>query len=59
MPDKILICQNCKKTFVYSEYEQTYDAKLGKQQPVFDPICASIKAQEKKTPPKPTPPLGS
>ncbi|PIP85615.1 hypothetical protein COT86_02045 [Candidatus Collierbacteria bacterium CG10_big_fil_rev_8_21_14_0_10_43_36] len=27
MPDKILICQNCKNPFVYSDYEQNLDQK--------------------------------
>ena len=53
MPDKILICQNCHNPFVYSDYEQNLDAKSGRPEPLYDPICASIKASEAKHPPKP------
>ena len=53
MPDKILICQNCQKPFVYSEYEQKLDAQSARPEPVYDTICASIKASEAKHPPKP------
>ncbi|HCQ31750.1 TPA: cytochrome C551 [Candidatus Collierbacteria bacterium] len=53
MPDKILICQNCKNTFVYSDYEQNLDKRNQKSEPVYCPICASIKASEQKHPPKP------
>lgn len=53
MPDKILICQNCHKPFVYSEFEHTRDLKEGRPEPIYDPICASIKAAEAKHPPKP------
>lgn len=69
MPDKILTCQNCHNSFVYSEYEQikkqkellVISSKLSANQesitnslePLYCPICASIKASEAKHPPKP------
>jgi len=64
MPDKILICQNCINPFVYSEYEQNLNRKLNSVhvnseqmtnnlEPLFCPICSSIKASEAKHPPKP------
>ena len=62
MPDKILTCQNCHNSFVYYEDEQLrHDKKLQNNQepitnnpePLYCPICASIKASETKHPPKP------
>ncbi|EKD79806.1 MAG: hypothetical protein ACD_40C00291G0003 [uncultured bacterium] len=59
MPDKILICQNCKNPFVYSDYEQNLDKRNQKSESIYCPICSSIKASEAKHPPKPIkiPPL--
>jgi hypothetical protein len=53
MPDKVLICQNCQSPFVYSEYEQQRNAKENLPEPLYCPICTSIKAQENKRPKKP------
>ena len=53
MTDKILTCQNCQKTFVYSEYEQKLDARASRPEPLYDPICASLKAQAARRPGKP------
>lgn len=56
MPDKIQICQNCKNPFVYSEYEQVQNAKQNKPEPLYCPICSSLKSQEQKRPKKPSTP---
>ena len=53
MPDKVLTCQNCQSPFVYSEYEQTRDAKESKNTPLYCPICTSIKQREAAHPPIP------
>lgn len=53
MSDLILICTNCDSEFVFSEGEQNFYTQKGLETPKLCPICRSIKAQEKKTPPKP------
>ncbi len=57
MPDKIIICQNCQNSFVYSEFEQNRDAREGKPAPIYCPICQSIKEQEARRPAKPKAPM--
>jgi hypothetical protein len=54
MSDQVLICQNCQKEFVFSEGEQQFFTQKGLETPKLCIICRSIKAQEKRIPPKPT-----
>ncbi len=53
MPDLILICENCGNEYVFSEGEQQFYQDKGLTPPKYCPICRSLKAQEKKIPPKP------
>ncbi len=53
MKDTTLICQNCGNEFVFSADEQAFYASKGLEAPKYCPICRSIKAQEKRIPPKP------
>jgi hypothetical protein len=53
MPDKIIICDNCKNPFVYSELEQNLDKKNNRPEALYCPICTSIKASASKRPGKP------
>ena len=53
MPDKVLSCQNCHSPFVFSEFEQYEATKQNKNEPIYCPICQSLKNQEKFRPAKP------
>lgn len=57
MPDLTLTCTNCGNEFVFSEGEQAFYASKALETPKYCPICRSIKAQERKIPPKPVRPL--
>jgi len=59
MPDITLNCENCGNEFVFSEGERAFYASKGLSTPKCCPICRSIKAQEKRIPPKPTSPTGT
>lgn len=53
MPDLVKICTNCLSEFVISEFEQEHAHRNNSPLPDLCLICRSIKAQEKRIPPKP------
>ncbi len=59
MKDQILVCQQCGSEFVFAVGEQEFFASKKLEAPRFCPICRSIIAQTRKTPPKPVKPTST